>query len=592
MRFKSASSKGLRVYAVSGINTVSFGIAATAAARKGLLGFAVERIDPVENERYFMPSYKVFKTVIPQPDESTRTRSSDHPIQDFIWSDFTAKPDRKYEYLFYPVKGKPKKLERGDPVSIRIRTEPLFSTSEHDVFFNRGVASSQAYTQRFGNGLIDDLAPAKKQEALDWLSRDLDDALLKFIRQAKSGDTLLGCFYEFRYGPAASEFKQAIKRGVKVRLIVDGKVNRKKDKNGKWLASFPREDNLATLKEAKLGKSTYFLREARTNDIQHNKFMVLLKGKSQRPTQVWTGSTNLSLGGIHGQTNVGHWIRNEDVARQFVAYWQVLKADPGGTKGDDAAEVRAKNAAFRAEIDGLDDTPLTLDDIADGVTTVFSPRNGLKVLDLYVDLVDQAEAHACITLAFGINKTFKDRLSDNRKDGHLVLMLLEKQDKAKKNAKDPFFSLNSKQNIYKAWGSYIDEPAYRWARETNAKLLKLNHHVSYIHSKFLLRDPLGDDPIVVTGSANFSAPSTNANDENMLIIRGEKRVADIYFTEFNRIFFHYYFRAVRQQAAVFGENDYPFQFLEEKPEAWLAHYKPGKLRQKRLEVFLGMKGFS
>jgi phosphatidylserine/phosphatidylglycerophosphate/cardiolipin synthase-like enzyme len=67
--------------------------------------------------------------------------------------------------------------------------------------------------------------------------------------------------------------------------------------------------------------------------------------------------------------------------------------------------------------------------------------------------------------------------------------------------------------------------------------------VSYIQSKFLLRDPLGLDPIVVTGSANFSPASTNA-DENMIVIRGDRRVADIYFTEFNRIFNHYYFRSV------------------------------------------------
>ena len=52
----------------------------------------------------------------------------------------------------------------------------------------------------------------------------------------------------------------------------------------------------------------------------------------------------------------------------------------------------------------------------------------------------------------------------------------------------------------------------------------------------MLMDPLSIDPIVVTGSANFSKVSTNDNDENMLVIRGDQRVADIYFTEFNRLF--------------------------------------------------------
>ena len=57
------------------------------------------------------------------------------------------------------------------------------------MFFNRGVASSQAYVRRFGNLKPDDQpTPAKRQEAYDWLSRELDDAILKFIGAAQNGD--------------------------------------------------------------------------------------------------------------------------------------------------------------------------------------------------------------------------------------------------------------------------------------------------------------------------------------------------------------------------------------------------------------------
>jgi phosphatidylserine/phosphatidylglycerophosphate/cardiolipin synthase-like enzyme len=58
----------------------------------------------------------------------------------------------------------------------------------------------------------------------------------------------------------------------------------------------------------------------------------------------------------------------------------------------------------------------------------------------------------------------------------------------------------------------------------------------------MLIDPLGDDPIVISGSANFSAASTKDNDENMLVIRGNKRVAEIYLGEFMRLYNHYAFR--------------------------------------------------
>ncbi len=101
--------------------------------------------------------------------------------------------------------------------------------------------------------------------------------------------------------------------------------------------------------------------------------------------------------------------------------------------------------------------------------------------------------------------------------------------------------------------------------------------------------------IVVTGSANFSEPSTTANDENMLIIRGDRRVADIYFTEFNRLWNHYYFRSVREATAKKpggADASEASLFLREKADEWLANYAPGKLRAKRLALYTGMQGVS
>ena len=593
MRFKSATTNGFQIFAVSGINTISFAVQASVNARKRLLGFAVERVDRKENQQYFMPGYKVFPSVIPHPDQNTQVSTYDHPVQSFVWDDFTAKPEREYTYFFYPLRGTPRNIDRGAvPIEISVKTEPLYSQLEHDVFFNRGVASSQAYSRRFKNLRPDQMPPEKAQEALNWLSRDLDDAILHFIRKAKTGDTLLCCFYEFRYRPVADEIRAAIDRGVDVKLIVDAKVNGKTDKRGQVHPSFPREDNLAMLADAGIAADRFILRRARPNDIQHNKFMVLLKGQSKRPAEVWTGSTNISMGGIHGQTNVGHWVRNADVALKYQAYWKLLSGDPGAKADDDAAETRRKNAAFRSAVEAIQAVPLTLDAIPEGITTIFSPRSGLKVLDLYVSLVAHAEASAFITLAFGVNKTFKEELKENTPHSHIVFLMLEKKDKASPRGRDAFVAINASNNVYKAWGSYLHEPIYQWTKETNAKALKLNQHVSYVHSKFLLKDPLSDDPIVVTGSANFSDSSTNANDENMIIIRGNQRVADIYFTEFNRIFNHYYFRSVSEATADADHSASEASlFLKEKAEEWQVKYQPGKLRQKRVNLFANMKGF-
>jgi phosphatidylserine/phosphatidylglycerophosphate/cardiolipin synthase-like enzyme len=98
---------------------------------------------------------------------------------------------------------------------------------------------------------------------------------------------------------------------------------------------------------------------------------------------------------------------------------------------------------------------------------------------------------------------------------------------------------NMPENVF-AIGDFIrTNKIDGWVKES---LTGLNSHVRFVHNKFMLIDPLTDDPIVVAGSANFSAASTRRNDENMVITRGNKRVADIYLGEFMRLYSHHAFR--------------------------------------------------
>jgi len=78
----------------------------------------------------------------------------------------------------------------------------------------------------------------------------------------------------------------------------------------------------------------------------------------------------------------------------------------------------------------------------------------------------------------------------------------------------------------------------------------------------------------------------------MVIVRGDRRVADIYFTEFNRLFNHYYFRAVvertsRGAAAVASPTGAGSLALEED-DRWLRKYVSGTLRSKRVDQFVRM----
>jgi phosphatidylserine/phosphatidylglycerophosphate/cardiolipin synthase-like enzyme len=176
---------------------------------------------------------------------------------------------------------------------------------------------------------------------------------------------------------------------------------------------------------------------------------------------------------------------------------------------------------------------------------VFSPRNSLDALTLYSQLAMSAQTGFFMTFAFGINKTFKEVYKNS--PAMVRFALLEKTTRPLKNGspeKEAELAeiqalRDMPQNVF-AVGEFIKTNELEgWVKE---KLSGLNSAVNYIHNKFMLIDPLSEHPIVIGGSANFSDASTTNNDENMLIIKDNKRVADIYLGEYMRLFSHHAFR--------------------------------------------------
>jgi phosphatidylserine/phosphatidylglycerophosphate/cardiolipin synthase-like enzyme len=60
-----------------------------------------------------------------------------------------------------------------------------------------------------------------------------------------------------------------------------------------------------------------------------------------------------------------------------------------------------------------------------------------------------------------------------------------------------------------------------------------------IHAKSIVVDPWGENPEVLIGSANFSKASCSDNDENAMLITGNKRLSSVIATEFMRMYDHY-----------------------------------------------------
>jgi phosphatidylserine/phosphatidylglycerophosphate/cardiolipin synthase-like enzyme len=551
---KRVSNGGLTVQGIAGNHAIFFGFDLAAEARSGCLGFSVHRIDhsSVPPEQYWMSGFKTFRSVVPQPDPKIFYSTRDHPIQSFYWSDYTAKPGHDYTYRFVPRYGMPKNLQTHDGVEATIdisTSDPADGT--HGVYFNRGVAASQAYANKFELP-PNKLPPAKRAEALRWLSRGLIEAILGFIGQASSpGQALRAAVYEFTQADVLAAFKKAHDDGAEVQIVYHAKA----DDIGKG--------NRKAIDRAGLPEA--ILTERTNAQIAHNKFIVFCEknsGGALSPQSVWTGSTNLSEGGIFGHSNVGHAVRDPAVAGAFLDLWTRLEQNP---KGDELRDWVSTNSPFDAANAG-----------AAGIQTLFSPRHGLAPLKWYATRFGGGTSSVHITEAFGMGAIFETALEAYTGEG-LHYVLLDKRD----NNQDQW-ARGTK--IFVSVGSRGGPSTLaRWAKE---RLTGFNPRVPYLHTKVLMIDPLGENPTVITGSANFSPASTSSNDENMLVISGDTELADVYLTEFSRIFNHFYARYWASELAKrhTGEDTDTTSFLAEDDTWSQPYFRPGnpKYRQRVL----------
>jgi hypothetical protein len=562
-----AKGNVLAVRAIGGLHVVTLAwdfLVGQEAKREGLLGFAIERSELKQGEvieRYYLRGIKRFKFKDEGLAPGTPVPTSEHPIQSFQWGDYTAKPDTTYRYKVVPVYGKPKLLEldESSATTVEIATEAEQGRAgndgqaAHDVYFNRGVAGSQAYARKFGTTKPDETKPNSDQ--MKWLSRGLFEALTGFIGRAAGPDAsdykLRAMLYEFHYLPVGKAFHAARKARADVAIRYEAQSY--KDVNEKMIS--------------KAGIKGICKPQKSRAGIRHNKFIVLIY--KDEPVAVWTGSTNISAGGIFGHSNVGHVIWDKTVAQRYLDYWERL-AEPDVTRGP----------LVQANLE-VEPTPAPQSTLpTDRMLTLFSPRDDketLETLHWYADLMGSAEKILCMTFAFNLDAVFSEVLE---RPGNTLRYAVF--DKALETAEET--KIDQVKNTVIAVGAKLEKGDLENFLGENLTGFNKNQ---YIHDKFMLVNPLGDDPIVATGTANFSSPSQYANDENMIVIRGDTRVADIYFGEFMRVFDHLYSRYIVDKMKKAGTGDPDAGFLKEDAKAWVPqHFSPGR-KDLRRRYFMG-----
>ena len=546
MRNKS-DQQALEVYAVAGTHTAVLCFDFKNKPQ-GLLGFAIERKNLSSGSRIWLMGQKCFKSIIPDPVKGQQYPTHLHPVQSFLWKDFTLAPKESYRFKITPVYGRPDQLQYGPPTEIDIKTEKEWD-GKQGVYFNRGVSGSQSYSTQFPNQKVLDLDPATREKALEWLSRGLFEGLEAFIKGVKNNESLFGSFYEFHEAKTLGLLREARDRGVKISLILDGKQYGDKNRES-----------------VEAGGIANLVKTWRTNaKIPHNKFLVHCDAQG-KPVKVWTGSTNISEKGIFGQCNTGHIVQNKDVAAKYFRYWKALEPDP--------ERAALKKAVMELQAD------LPVNQLPKNISVFFSPRSSETMLDVYAQLVAEATEMVCGIFPFNVNERFQQAFSLEKNFPRYIIV----------DRKNNAFQANDR-DLDIAVGAYIKESRLdQWVKETSAGKLFYGG-TDFVHNKILLIDPLGKTPIIISGSANFSPASTDENDENMLVLKGirYKREADIYFTEFIRLFDHFNFREWLNTSP----DDFK-PFLEEGPapngRSWVdKHFdNPEFLSVKRKMLFKNM----
>lgn len=577
------TERGFEAKAISGTHTVLIALNCPDECRSGLLGFAMQReiIGPGGTGPQWLRSQKVFKSVEPDPknahdqNDPTKPRiflTKDFPIQSFLWGDYRAAPDRTYRFRVQPMYGKPGALttDPKDEINFEIKTEKEWEIgATHGVWFNRGAIASQAFAEQFGNKAPNNINDPTDPEVM-WLSRGLLEACLNYIEKTPPSDALRVAAYEFTYPPILDELKRALDRGVDVQIVYHDTSEAKGTPNeaAMKLAGLPINDQ----------KITY---QRSNTKVPHNKFIVRLAGGAD-PVEVWTGSTNFTSSGFLGQTNVGHRVADPATAKQYLDFWQLLKADP---ERDDARDGATKLTPNPNEV-----IP------PKSIVRLFSPRARAEMLDWYGRRMLDATNSVWFTAAFGVTAKLVPPLAQKRDQMRFVLMEKPATVANKKALTQDY------AHIILSYGTPLGElymmkngkPTARkrikefeldkWFFEEELYRPKNDGFVFFVHTKFLLIDPLSDDPLVCSGSANFSPDSLTANDENMLLIRGNTRIADIYMTEFDRIFRHFYFRDIANELHSKGNNAVAI-FLDESDRWNDDYFTAGHVKNNRRLMF-------
>jgi phosphatidylserine/phosphatidylglycerophosphate/cardiolipin synthase-like enzyme len=543
----------------------------------GCLGFKVVRHDDKTGDEAVLPAMVGFTSDTREGRKAASQRFRDTgvwPIQKYAWKDLFAKRGGTYWYEIVPMIGTPGSLK---PDTARaMRTNSVTIDSRHgncSVFFNRGIISTQSIAHSLPkgrSGLPNAAVLTKKIANPDdpiraRLVGDLETGVLALLKRAVDENGQCYCaLYELADKDLVDHLAAL---GKRAHVVLSNAGDDTEKGNGDGDST--NTDARHRLHELKIDVTDRMLKKGH---IGHNKFVVYVDKKG--PQAVLSGSTNWTSTGLCAQSNNAIIVEQPALAREYLDYWNLLKKDTLAAKGDGS---KLQGAPFRTSNKKERPTqPLSNghDEPSGDLRAWFSPNTAQKNvprskgktpptpadLNEVFELIEGAKQGA-LFLAFipgnpSIVTTLKQVYDAKTKAGQLFYLrgaatspdpagvfkvdLYHRSStsdgsvRAVENPPDLRTGARSSASVVSVAGIFA--AFAQW----EAEIYKIGHAV--IHDKIVVIDPFTDDSVVITGSHNLGFRASYNNDENLLVIRGNRSVAEAYAAHVLDVYEHYRWR--------------------------------------------------
>jgi phosphatidylserine/phosphatidylglycerophosphate/cardiolipin synthase-like enzyme len=567
---------------------------------EGCMGFALYRIDSTEKETA-LPSHAVFPGETIEAGQTT----AQFPVQKFYWKDVYARlvGDKTGNYTFrykvVPLEGEPDALKPMASLPILTTNEVTVSgvcSPSLTAIFNRGLIS----TQHVSDALKGKVSTASLLAAIKVpgnqlrkdLAGDILGTLTGFVARAKKNGSIYAALYELT---DVELVQSLVGIGNKLNIVLANIVGKPKPGGSEETAG----ENDDSESKLKTSRATLLYRQPPSSHIVHNKFLIYVSA-SGVPQAVLTGSCNWTDTGLCAQTNNSIVIEDKTVAARYMAYWKKLQADEtaheAGSPFQDAPLRTFNGTEKNLNLDkGTDD--------ASTVTSYFSPntpkqrsRTKGKTEAFPVDMKDlsdrvMAAKNAVLFLAFIPGTPSITEFAAAAQKGNKALFVRgcvtspdaagnfyydmkgTSPPKKQKGVKNPPAPQDARVIAAQALDKTVPKG---WQKE----LLKAGFAIT--HDKIVVIDPFADDCVVVTGSHNLGYQASYNNDENLLMIEGNKKLAMAYATHVLDVYDHFAWRWTVNKGTSVDAN------LKTKPDDWLNWYfdAQGNIKTAQLKFWM------